>query len=277
MFRAVRILVLAYVGICILMGLGQRSLIYRPARVSTEDLARFASERHFEPWTNTAGLRIGWRRLSARMPAKNAVGEVVLITHGNGGSAVGREYIADPLQAVAPLDVYILEYPGYGDRPGSPSQSTLLSAAEEAFQQLPASVPVFLVSESLGTGVGAWLAGRHADRVAGACFLVPYDRLVNVARSQMPWWLPVGLLLRDQYPASQWLEGFHGPAAFCVAERDSIVTPAHGLRFHSEFAGPKRLWVLPGLDHNEALSRPVEWWQEVVRFWRENQRSARAS
>jgi pimeloyl-ACP methyl ester carboxylesterase len=125
---------------------------------------------------------------------------------------------------------------------------------------------VYLVSESLGTGPAAWLAGHHADRVQGLCCLVPYDRLVRVARHQMPW-LPVEVLLLDRFPAADWLRDSRCPAAFCVAGADQVIPPARGLHLHESYTGPKRLWVLPGVDHNGALARPTEWWREVVALW----------
>ncbi len=264
-WRIFRIAGLAYLGICLLVAWNQRSLVFRPEQLSSPVLQRMAADRGFLPWTNAAGLRIGWWR-AASIGSATARPGAVLILHGNAGSAVGREYLADPLQQAFPLPVYILEYPGYGDRPGSPSEHAFLSAADEAFATLPARVPVYLVSESLGTGAAAWLAGNHPDRVQGICCLVPYDRLVRVARHQMPW-LPVELLLLDRFPAEDWLRGFHGPAAFCVAGADQVIPPQRGLHLHEAYAGPKRLWVLPGVDHNGALARPVAWWREVVALW----------
>ena len=35
------------------------------------------------------------------------------------------------------VDVFVLEYPGYGARSGTPSRASIMAAAEEAFQLLP--------------------------------------------------------------------------------------------------------------------------------------------
>jgi uncharacterized protein len=262
LIRLGAIVAAGYVAVALLVMFRQRDIYYHPPRVSPEELVVYARERQMLPWTNSVGLRIGWWRAGRLGPSKGAV----LITHGNGGTAVGREYIADPLQAALPLDVYILEYPGYADRPGAPSQAALLAAAEEAFASLPERTPVYLVTESLGTGVGAWLAGKYPDRVAGLCCLVPYNNLTEVARRRMPW-LPVGLLLWDRYPADQWLRNFHGPLAVCVGEADGTIAPELGRALHDGYTGPKRLWTLPGQGHEQATRRPPEWWREVGALW----------
>lgn len=259
----VLLLVAGYAALAVLVMLRQRTLYYHPARISAEVLTAFAKQRAMLPWTNAAGLRIGWQRLSHLQPASGAA----LILHGNGGTAVGREYITDPLQAALPLDVFILEYPGYADRPGEPTQVSFLAAADEAFLQLTNRAPLYLVTESIGTGPGAWLAGKYPQCITGLCDLVPYNNLTAVAQRRMPW-LPVGLLLWDRYPADEWLKNYHGPMAVCVGENDLTIAPELGRALYDGYVGPKKFWLLPGQGHMEAPTRPVEWWREVGEFWR---------
>jgi hypothetical protein len=149
-------LVGGYVALALVVMFRQRALDYHPAYIPADQLAALARERQMMPWTNASGLRIGWQRASRTRPAQGAV----MVLHGNGGTAVGREYIADPLQAALPLDVFILEYPGYADRPGEPTQESFLAAADQAFQQLTNRAPLYLGTESIGTGPGARLAGN---------------------------------------------------------------------------------------------------------------------
>lgn len=259
----VLLLGMGYVALALLVMFQQRTLYYHPARISSDGLTVFAKERQMLPWTNAAGLRIGWQRASHLRPAQG----VALILHGNGGTAVGREYIADPLQRALPLDVFILEYPGYADRPGEPTQVSFLAAADEAFLQLTNRAPLYLVTESIGTGPGAWLAGKYPQGIAGLCDLVPYNNLKEVARRRMPW-LPVGLLLWDHFPADEWLKNYHGPLAVCVGGNDQTIAPELGRALYDGYAGPKKFWLLPGQGHMEATTRPVEWWREVGEFWR---------
>ncbi len=251
-----------YVVLALVVMCGQRSVYYRPTLIPTDQLAIYARERAMKPWTNAAGLRIGWQRPSRTGAAQGAV----LILHGNSGTAVGREYIADPLQAALPLDVYLLDYPGFADRPGAPSQTSFLAAADEAFQQLTNRAPLYVVTESIGTGAGAWLAGQNPGRIAGLCCLVPYNNLTAVAGQRMPW-LPVSLLLWDKYPADEWLRGYHGPLAVCVGGQDRTIAPELGRALYDGYAGPKHLWFLPGQDHVQATRRPPEWWHEVGELW----------
>src|SRR6185312_8903200 len=142
------------------------------------------------------GAPIGWKRPSPVQPAQGQV----LITHGNAGCAFQCAHYVDAIQPIAPLDVYIVEYPGYENRPGSPTEHTLYAAADEALNLLPKNRPIYLVGESLGTGVATYLAGKHPSQIAGAVLLAPYNSLVSVAQAHMMI-LPVGVLLADRFPS----------------------------------------------------------------------------
>ena len=150
-------IIIAYLLLALAVMLFQRWLVFIPTRIPANVIPQVAAEHGFQPWTNTAGLVIGWK-----IPARDASRGSVLIVHGNAGCAVSRDYIAQPIHYAESVDVYVLEYPGYGAREGSPSKQSLDAAAEEAFQLLPADQPRYVVSESLGAGV----AGENVDALS---------------------------------------------------------------------------------------------------------------
>lgn len=260
--RILALLLMVYVGLVLVVMLMQRRLLYLGSRVSTAELAAMARERQMLPWTNRAGQPIGWHRPLRSGPSAGCV----LVLHGNAGNAVGRDYLADPLQEGLPLDFYILQYPGYGDRPGHPSQTSLLAAATEAADLLAGRTNLFLVGESLGAGVAAYLASQMGPRVAGVLLIVPYTRMTTVAAFHYPW-LPVRWILWDTYPAEEWLSRYSGPVAFLVAGADRVIPTAVARSLHDGYLGPKRLWEIPGADHEDVFDQPPSWWREVGAFW----------
>lgn len=262
LLRILALGLMVYAGLVLVVILMQRRLLFLAPKVSSADLSGFAKDQRMIPWLNPAGQRIGWQR---PIRPGSAAG-CVLITHGNAGTAVGRDYLADPLQDALPFDVFILEYPGYGDRPGDPSQTTLLSAASEAADLLAGRTNLFLVGESLGSGIASYLAGRLGDRVSGVLLIVPYDRMTAVAAAHYPW-LPVGWMMRDRFPAVEWLSRYRGPVAFLIASEDSVIPSRLGRALHEGYAGPKRLWEIAGADHEDVLHQPPSWWREVADFW----------
>ena len=254
-----------YLLICTGCAAFQRRMIYFPPVFTPGQADQMAQTARLERWKNSAGESIGLKRVSPRQPAEGSV----LITYGNASCAASSARYADTIQSAAAFDVFILEYPGYADRAGSPSQSSLFRAADEAFQMLATNGPVYLVGESLGTGVAAYLAGTHPDQVAGVVLISPYNRLTSVAQFHMPV-LPVGLLLVDRFPSEDYLRSYRGPVGMVVDGLDQVVPEKFGRRLYDGYAGPKQLWEFPNGGHATIMEPPEKFWKEAVEFWQTN-------
>jgi len=262
-----RILIAAAIAYFFLCACGcalQRKLLYFPTKIPPDAVVQVAAEHGFAPWKNAAGQIIGWKIL-----ARGASTGSVLIVHGNAGCAVGRDYMAQPIHDAAAVDVYVLEYPGYGAREGSPGKKSFDAAAEEAFQVLPADRRKFLVSESIGAGVACELARKHPQEVAGLVLFVPYHDLASVAQRHF-WFLPAYFLLRDRFNPAECLQGYHGPVKFVVAGADEIIGPASGIRLADGYNGSKSLEVVAGAHHNDVSAQTPDWWKQVFLFWQKN-------
>jgi uncharacterized protein len=261
--------IVLYVVACIGCASFQRRMIYFPQKFTPQQVDKMAQAANLERWTNSAGGFVGLKRRSPRQPADGQL----LITYGNGSDAAGCAHYADAIQSVAAFDVFILEYPGYADRPGSPSQSSLFQAADEAFQLLATNKPVFVLGESLGSGVAAHLAGTHPAEVAGMILISPYNRLTDVAQYHMPI-LPVRLMLVDRFPSEDYLRQYHGPIGMAVGGHDTVVPEKFGLRLYNGYGGPKRLWEFPQAGHIEIPEPAEKFWGEVLEFWRTSTKNA---
>ncbi len=256
---AVCVYVLLLIGGCV----WQRSLLYFPTRFSLEQAEMLAPQTGMAAWKNSSGEVIGWK-----IPASGAATGSVLIVHGNAGCALQRGYFAQPIHQASDLDVYVMEYPGYGARDGTPTMTSWLAAGEEAFALLPEDRAIYLVSESLGAGVAAHLAKQHPREVSGLVMFVPYDSLASLAQSKMPWLFPY-FFLRDRYEPAEWLSDYRGPLKVVVAEWDEIIPPKFGQRLHNSYAGPKSLEIIRGANHNDVAAQSPEWWREVLEFWQQ--------
>lgn len=265
--RILRFLAVLYAAMILTACLSQRRLIYRPEKIPLDQAVKTAEAAGFQPWRNSAGEYIGWQQTS---PAAAAHARL-LIVHGNAGSAVDRLDYADVLKKIAPWDVYILEYPGYGPRPGSPTQKSLFAAADEAIALLQGNGPLYLMGESLGTGVACYLAGNHPDSVQGVLLIAPYNNLTDVAHYQLPI-LPVRWFLLDRYPSETFLKNYAGPVAVLLAGQDNIIPSRFGRKLYDGYQGPKRLWEVPQAGHNDLMEQPASWWKELCDFWKQNQK-----
>ena len=103
----------AYVAICVLVYFGQGKLLYAPSKYQNPLPAGF------EVWRSADGSELwGYKRGAGAR-------ECLFFFQGNGGNASGWSHAA----AEFPGDIFVLEYPGYGQRGGSPSERSLKEAA----------------------------------------------------------------------------------------------------------------------------------------------------
>ncbi len=194
-------------------GMLEGSFLYFP---SHSKLAADLSEWHED------GKLLGYSSMTASPKM------VWLVCHGNGGQAAQRGYIRDILPNGDSF--YVVEYPGYGSRSGSPSMQSINEVAAEAYavvRRLHPNLPVGIVGESLGSGPASYLCSltHPPDRVV---LIVPFDNLLSVAQEHF-WWLPVALLMRDKWDNSKSLSKYSGRIDIYGAMSDGVV-PVHHAR-----------------------------------------------
>jgi uncharacterized protein len=250
-----------YILLVLAVTFWQRRLLYFPVKLTSGIAAEIAFKESLLRWKNESAEVIGWR-----LPSNGCPSGAVLIVHGNSGCALDRSYFSHPIHNAASLEVFILEYPGYGARGGSPNQKSFLDAAEEAFDLLPKDIPKYVVGESLGSGVVAHLAKTHGKQISGVVLFAPYDDIVSVAQEKFRF-LPIRLMMADRFTTAKWLKEYRGPVKIILAEADEIIPQKFGRRLYDEYLGPKEIQVVSGAHHNEICEQSSEWWQNILAFW----------
>lgn len=254
-FRLAVILLLFLAGVFVF----QDRLLYFPENPPFDEFVARQSE--LAPWPGKGDLRGLLREPAGKVRA------TVIVFHGNAGHAGQREGYADRLARLG-LRVILAEYPGYGPRPGRFGEDSFTADAAQtiALAHRNFGAPVLIVGESLGAAVAAGAVAREAAGVAGLLLITPWDRLENVARHHYGV-LPVRWLLRDRYDSVAGLAAFHGRIAVAVAERDTIVPARLGKALYEALPPPRRLLVMPGVDHNDWFDRADEsWWRAALAF-----------
>jgi hypothetical protein len=262
LLRVAAIAAAAVLALLAVAFLAQRRLLYFPSRYGLEPAVRAAQARGLEPWTDASGRFVGWR---SPHPSGAPVARAIVL-HGNAGTALDRSYLRDVLQGpgAPPVDVFLLEYPGYGPRDGSPTESSIVAAATEAIDALGTDLPVLLVGESLGSAA-AVLAAAARPRVAGLLLVTPVSSVVALARRHYP--VVPSFLVRDAFRADRALPRYPGRVAFLVAGRDEVAFPDQARALFTAFPGPKLLREEPEANHNTLRYDPRDpLWADTLRF-----------
>jgi uncharacterized protein len=226
----------------------QRSLIYLPygdlppagtALPGAEEV-QFATED---------GLELaGWFvPAAAEGPAP-----AVLVANGNAGNRGHRALLAQAL-VTAGLSVLLFDYRGYGGNPGRPSEEGLYRDARAARDYLAARDDVdqkrlVYFGESLGAAVVVNLAADHPP--AGLVLRSPFTSLAAVGELHYPL-LPVRLLLKDRYDSLAAIKAIDVPVLVIAGQDDGIIPADQSRALYQAAAGPKRLLIIEGADHND--------------------------
>lgn len=183
---------------------------------------------------------------------------VILFLHGNAGEIADR---ADRLAFWRDrgFGTAFLSWRGYGGSGGRPTEAGLLTDAQTTYDHLRdqgvAPDRIVVVGESLGTGPAVMLAARNP---VGAVILeAPYSAAVDIARAAYPW-LPVGLLMKDQFRTRDHIAAIGAPLLILHGEADSVIPVGHGRRLYDLAAEPKTFRSLGPVDH-DALFAPATW------------------
>ena len=186
----------------------------------------------------------------------------IIIFHGNAGNACDRTYFLDLLEGF-PANRVVFEYPGFGRDGKKPGEPVILEGAlalVNHIKTLDPGLPVYLMGESLGTGVAAFVASQ--TRISGLILISAYPSLARVARYHYPW-LPVHRLMKHRFEASAWAG--QTPALLFHGTADDIIP----IRFAREqlacFKGESSLVEIPGAGHNDITDVGTDLIREKIR------------
>jgi fermentation-respiration switch protein FrsA (DUF1100 family) len=176
---------------------------------------------------------------------------LLLYFHGNGGSLLNRRDRVRMLTQDG-RGILIVSYRGYSGSTGTPSESGLREDARAARDWLSTYEPgrIVLYGESLGTGVAVRLATER--QVGGVILDAPYTSTADIAKGLF-WYLPVALLMRDQFRSIDRIGDIKVPLLVMHGEEDSVIPIALSELLFKAANEPKRYLRLPGTDHVSVL------------------------
>ncbi|HYG92805.1 MAG TPA: alpha/beta fold hydrolase [Nocardioides sp.] len=262
--RLLRTLVVVVLVLGLVVGIlwwQQRRLIYFPDRSSVPPAAEVIEGGRDVTLRTEDGLELGaWFVPPAPDSGVPDRRMAVLVAPGNGGNRASRAGFAEELRRLG-FAVLLLEYRGYGGNPGSPSEEGLAldaAAAVEALTELghPPERTIYF-GESLGTGVVAALQTERPP--AGLVLRSPFTELADVGAAHYPW-LPVRLLLRDEFAVVEHLADSEVPVTVVYGDSDTVVPTELSERVADEAPALAERVVIEGADHND----PVMFGREVA-------------
>jgi hypothetical protein len=204
---------------------------------------------------------------STRLHAWHVKSEGPLVLYF-GGNAEEVSWMIEAVLAEAPGTSWLLmDYRGYGQSEGSPSEKALVADALALYDhavKLPGVDPkrIYAFGRSLGSGPAVALAA--ARPLAGLVLVSPFDSLAAVAKRYY-WYLPVDWMLRHRFDSIALAPQLKTPLLCLIAERDEVIPPEHAERLYGAWGGPKRRVELAAANHNSTDGAP-QFWPSIREF-----------
>jgi uncharacterized protein len=157
------------------------------------------------------------------------------------------------------VEVWGMNYPGFGRSTGPARLSRIGPAALTAFDELKrhaADGPVVVFGTSIGATPALHVAAHR--RVAGLILHNPVP-LREIILRRFGWWNlwllagPVALQIPKDLDSVSNAKTIHAPAIFLLAEEDEVVPPRYQKLVVDAYAGEKRVISLHGAYHNDPI------------------------
>ena len=184
------------------------------------------------------------------------------------GQSVSTANRARKIEAIAAsgFGVFMLNYRRYGGSGGRPRERNNIADAVSAYQYLQDELGVaprniVAYGESLGTGVATRLALLR--RVKALVLEAPFTSVVDVGR-QVWWFLPLRLVMTDQYRTIDRIRSVKVPLLIVHGARDSMIPVNHARAVYAAANEPKTLAILRRGDHNDLFDHGG--WAKVEAF-----------
>ncbi len=158
--------------------------------------------------------------------------------------------------------VYLVNYRGYGNSEGKPSEAGLFSDALALYDFLSSQHDsISAYGRSLGSGVAVYLAARRTlDKLI---LLTPYDSVAAVAQKIYPMF-PVHYLIKDRFDSAALAPEIEAPVLITSAEYDKEIKLSHTLALKQRFTrAPLDYMMISGAAHNNIVDFPD--YREAVR------------
>jgi pimeloyl-ACP methyl ester carboxylesterase len=251
---ALSVFIVFYVAFGTFLSLNQEKIVYQPF---PQDFNSCSSFSDAEKITHQG----------TRMYVHNTSKPVVVLYHGNAGSACDRDFYADMFNQ-AGYGYVIVEYAGYSNDDRETSHNLVKQDAKNvvAFLEKREIEDVTIVGESIGTGV----AGYHTSIAQPEKLLLisPFTNLADIANSRF-WFYPASILVDNAFDNAFNLNDYSGQVTIIHGTEDNIIPHRFGKKLFEALYTEKNFISIPNAGHND-LFLYEETYATVQNFLKDN-------
>jgi pimeloyl-ACP methyl ester carboxylesterase len=242
---AIGVFVVFYVGFGVLLTVFQERLVYQP----------FAQDFDACPLLTDAE-KITYN--GTRMYVQEGEKGVVVLYHGNAGSACDRAFYADIIEAEG-YGYVLVEYAGYSNDPRQTTHELVKQDVQHVVAYLGTldAARIVVVGESIGSGPASY----HTSLLApdALVLITPFTTLPDIAKNRF-WFYPTRLLADNPFDNGALLQEYKGPVTIIHGENDSIVPQKLGRTLYENLSTTQKEFVsVPNEGHNSMYDSSLLW------------------
>jgi hypothetical protein len=261
------LLVTGILAIILWLRWSEPRMLYYPVRELDSTPDKLGLKYEDVTLTTSDGIHLnGWFLPAPEPPNTNHPSRItVLFFHGNAGNISHRFEKLEILRDLG-VDVFIIDYRGYGRSEGKPTEDGTYRDARAAYEYLtqtrhggPKTLVVY--GESLGSAVAADLASKV--EVGGLVLEEAFTSVADVGQKMFPF-LPVRWIVRNKYDTLSKMPRIHTPLLILHSRDDEFFDIRHAQRLLAAANEPKQLVELRG-GHNDAFLTSAETYRNGLR------------
>jgi pimeloyl-ACP methyl ester carboxylesterase len=200
-----------------------------------------------------------WTARSIQAQQRGAPELYVLRFYGNADRADRWVALEAEMWNNRAVEVWGMNYPGFGRSTGPARLATLGPAALASFDELQKAAgdrPIIVFGASLGTTTALHVAAHR--RIAGLILHNPVAMRQIILR-QFGWWNlwlfagPMAQKIPRDLDSVANARASHVPAIFLLAEKDEVIAPRYQQLVVGAYVGEKRIIHLAGAGHNDPI------------------------
>ena len=267
------LLITTYLGLCLLLRLGQTRLIFHPSPIVKSTPADYDLP-YEEVWLTVPNGKIhGWW-----LPASKVEAPVLLYLHGNGsnnGDTVGHALRFFRLG----FSVLLIDYRGYGysdfgngdttQHNSFPDEAKVYEDAEAAWKYLIQDREIkpqnlFIYGHSLGGAIGIEMAVRHpemAGLIVEGTFTSMKEMADIIGYSR---WFPLQLLLTQKFDSIKNITTLQVPILLIHGTEDEVVPTFMSQELYNAAPSAKKLYLVSGAGHNDVARVGGETYLKII-------------
>jgi len=206
----------------------QRYLIF-PTYIANSYKVGTPTERNLTNFNQVTLVTSDGLKIDAWEHAPSLNMPIILYLHGNGNNIAARSERYKNF-VNAGYGIFAVDYRGYGNSEGSPSEEGLYKDARAAMNWLEQhyKTPILIYGESLGTGVAVQMGLEY--RVSGIILQSGYTSISDIAAENY-WFLPViKYLVLDKFDSLSKISQIINPILIIHGDIDNVIPIEHSRR-----------------------------------------------